>query len=80
MYQIDLKQYQDSSEVPLLELPVAVRLSFWPFRIAVASSVDVHDGILTLTFASWASPCMYDSMNAEYKVDTSLILESNNAV
>jgi hypothetical protein len=57
---VDLKYYQDSSKIPLLELPVPVRLSFWSFRVAVASSMDVHDGILTLTFASWASPCMYD--------------------
>lgn len=56
-------------------LPADVRLSFWPFRVAVAPSVDVHDGILTLTFAGWVTPCMYEK--AKEKENNILILESN---
>jgi hypothetical protein len=54
--------------IPLVELPVDVRLSFWPFRIALVPSVDV--GILTLTFASWASPRTLEmSKNQQYNPD-----------
>ena len=54
--------------IPVLELPVDVRLSFWLFIIAVVPSVDV--GILTLTFASWASPWTFEmSKKQQYNPD-----------
>jgi hypothetical protein len=45
----------------LVKLPADVKLSIWPFRVAVAPSVDVHDRILTLTFATWASRYMHEN-------------------
>lgn len=42
-------------------------MSFWPFRVAIAPSTDVHDGILTFTFAGRASPCIYEKIEEKTK-------------
>lgn len=51
MGNLSIKVSSLQSFVNVRKSPADVRLSFLPFRVAVAPTVDVHDMIFTLTFA-----------------------------